>query len=85
MNTTRTDAATVNPFRAIAQRTVNADSRFIDLLSSMHGFTQTEAVKIFATYRKLRCIKLDAIGGSWSVKHGEFWDRDVCERALAHT
>ena len=84
MNNAITTAEPVNPFRAIAQRTVNADSRFIELLSSMHGFTETEAVKIFSTYRKLRCIKLDAIGGSWSVKHGEFWDRDVCERALAH-
>jgi hypothetical protein len=81
---TTNTASKVNPFKAIAQRIVNADLNFLEMLQEMHGFSEAEAVKIFTTYRKLRCIKLDAVGGRWTVKHGGFWDRDVCERALAH-
>lgn len=69
---------------AIAQRLVNADTHFITMLSDLHGFSESDASKIFKTYRKLKCIKLDAFMGRWNVKHGGFLDRDVCERALNH-
>lgn len=69
---------------AIAQRLVNADTHFITMLSELHGFSEDAATKIFKTYRKLKCIKLDAFMGRWNVKHGKFLDRDVCERALNH-
>lgn len=72
----------VNPFKAIARRLENADQNFLELLQTMHGFDRHQAVKIFDTYRKLKCIKLDGVGGRWSVKHGGFLDRGVCERAL---
>jgi len=74
----------MNHLKAIAQRLVNADTHFITLLSELHGFSEADATKIFKTYRKLKCIKLDAYMGRWNVKHGGFLDRDVCERALTH-
>jgi hypothetical protein len=73
-----------NHLKAIAQRLVNADTHFIAMLSELHGFSEADATKIFETYRKLKCIKLDSYMGRWNVKHGGFLDRDVCERALAY-
>jgi hypothetical protein len=34
-------------------------------------------------YRKIKVVKLDAIGGTITVKHGAFWDADVIRKALA--
>ena len=70
--------------KAIAQRLVNADLHFIALLSELHGFSEADSTKIFETYRKLKCLKLDGYMGRWKVKHGGFLDRDVCERALSY-
>lgn len=75
---------TTNHTKAIAQRLVNADANFISLLSELHGFSEVDATKIFETYRKLNCLKLDAYMGRWKVKHGGFLDRAPCERALAY-
>ena len=73
-----------NHLKAIAQRLENADTHFIALLSELHGFSESDSTKIFDTYRKLKCLKLDGYMGRWRVKHGGFLDRDVCERALSH-
>ena len=78
------NAAHKNPFEAIAQRTVNAEDAFIEMLGNMHNYSSVDAAKILRVYRKLKCVKLDAVGGRYTVKHGAFLDREVCDRALAH-
>lgn len=67
--------------RAVASRMVNAGNDFVGVLVGM-GYTKDQAEKILAKYIKLKVIKLDAVGGKYSVKHGAFLDKDVLDRAL---
>lgn len=66
---------------AVATRLVGADLNFIESVMD-RGFTRAEALHIFRVYKKLRAIRLDGVGGRWSVKHGALWDADVLRRAL---
>ncbi len=66
--------------RAVGQRMANADLRFLETVQEK-GFTAAEAERVFRYYVKHRIIKLDAVGGVWSVKHGVFWDTDVLKKA----
>lgn len=68
--------------RQVAQRWANADQNFVDNVVA-RGFTPQEAERIFAHYRKHRIIKLDMVGGTWSVQHGRYWDEEILKRALA--
>lgn len=68
---------------ATANRIVNAENSFIECLMTAASITHAEAEKVLAIYRKSRAVKLDAVGGTLTVKHGAFWDRDVILRALA--
>jgi hypothetical protein len=66
-----------------ATRMVNAENAFIDGLMTAAGISRADAVKVLAVYRKAKVVKMDAIGGQISVKHGAFWERDVIRNALA--
>ena len=59
---------------AVATRLVGADLNFIESVMD-RGFTRAEALH-------MRAIRLDGVGGRWSVKHGAFWDVEVLRRAL---
>lgn len=64
-----------------AQRIVNAENHFIGILKEFGDLTDAQAEVAFQTFRKLKLIKLDAVGGRYSVKHGAFMERDVIRRA----
>lgn len=71
-------------FRNMAIRTVQAEERFVATVMD-RGFTRAEALKILAVYRKLKLVKMDAVNGTLTVKHGAYWDQDVLRRALERT
>jgi len=70
-----------SPGKAIAERMALADQRFIGVLMERGQLTAAQAAKAFETLKKAKAVKLDAVGGTWSVKHGAFLDREVLERA----
>lgn len=67
--------------RAIAQRIVNAENDFVQLIMEK-GFTREEANKAMRTMLKLKVAKLDPVGGRISMKHGAFWESDVLRNAV---
>jgi hypothetical protein len=69
--------------RDMAQRIVQAEEDFIEVLMKQGGISKPEAEKVYEYYRKNKLIKRDAILGRISVKHGQFLDRDVILRALS--
>ena len=66
-----------------AQRLANATENFIELAMEIGEFDRDSAVRLLAFYRKHKIVKLDAIMGTFKVKHGALWDREVFLRALA--
>lgn len=66
----------------LAQKMVNAENNFIANVISISGCTKIEAEKVLATYRKFKVVKMDAVNGVLSVKHGAFWDVDVIQNAI---
>jgi hypothetical protein len=69
-------------FQAIAQRTVNAENNFIENVISISGCTKIEAEKVLSVYRKFKIVKMDAVVGVISVKHGAFLDADAIKNAI---
>lgn len=66
----------------IAQRIVQAQADFVETLMSLSGCSKADAEKVFALYRQEQLIKLDAVHGRYSVKHGALLDTDVIRRAI---
>lgn len=66
-----------------AMRIVNAENSFVDGLMTAAGITRADAEKVLALYRKIKAVKMDAVGGRITVKHGAFWDAAVIRRAVA--
>jgi len=64
-----------------AQRIVNAEKAFLDIVESK-GFTRDQAAQILSTYKRHRLIKIDPVGSSFHVKHGAFLDADILRNAL---
>lgn len=67
--------------QAVAQRIVNAENGFLDVLQERGGLTREQATKALAAFRKAKAVKQDAVGGRLSVTHGAFLERDVIRRA----
>lgn len=65
----------------IAQRIVNAEENFTDVLVALGGISKADAWKALATFRKAKAIKMDAVGGRITVKHGAYLAKDVIVRA----
>lgn len=68
-------------FKAIAQRTINAEESFISCLMEFGDIDKPSAERAYATLRKAKATKMDAVSGVIRVKHGAFLDRDVIRRA----
>lgn len=67
--------------KAMAQRMDQAEDSFVETLMTLGGITLTEAKVVFAGYRKFKLVKMDAVGGRITVKHGALLDREVIRRA----
>jgi len=68
---------------AVATRIVNAEERFISYAMEVANISRDEALKALATYRKVKAIKIDAVGGEFRFTHGGFAEADVILRAVA--
>jgi len=66
----------------IAQRSVNAENRFIDSVMEQFNFTKDEAEKILSVYKKHKLVKIDYVMGQCILKDGRFWDKYPMENAL---
>ena len=65
----------------LAERQVNAATRFIDAVVEQFGLTQEQAKRAMNTLLKEKVLKLDPIIGQFNLKDGRFWNRDVILRA----
>lgn len=68
--------------RNVATRMDNAEANFIETLMTFGEILRPEAVQVLALYRKYRLVKMDAVGGTISVKHGGLLDREAIRNAL---
>jgi hypothetical protein len=71
-----------NPYKAIAQRIINAEEAFTNALVVIAGCTKDEAFKALTTFRKAKAVKLDPVGGRISVVHGAFLAPQAIRRAI---
>jgi len=69
-------------FQNMAHRIVNAESAFVETLMRCGDLTRDEAIKVLASYRKLKIVKNEYAVSRITVKHGAFLDREVIRRAL---
>lgn len=68
--------------KEVAQRIVNAEQNFIGVVREITGCSEADALKVLKTFRKLKVVKLDAVGGRYSVKHGIYLESDVLRNAI---
>jgi len=80
MKTSTTDIE--QGLRNVATRMDNAEAAFLETLMTFGEILRPEAVQVLALYRKHRLVKMDAVGGTISVKHGSFLDRETIRHAL---
>ena len=64
-------------FKNMAARIVQAENDFLETLCSLGEISQDQAQAVFAHYKANGGIKLDAVIGRYSVKHGALLDRDL--------
>ena len=70
-------------FEAMAQRIVNAEERFISFVMNQTDISRSDAEKVLAFYRKHKLVKIDAVCGQFTLKHGAFGDADVIRKAVS--
>ena len=63
-------------------RIVNAETSFISDVIEQFGFTQEQATKILAVYKKYKIAKVDPVMGRVNIKHGAYWDKEPMSKAL---
>lgn len=68
-------------FKAMAERTVQAEENFIDTLISLGDVSRDDAERVLAYYRKHKIVKMDAVNGRLDVTHGALLDRDTIRKA----
>jgi hypothetical protein len=67
--------------RNVAQRSVDAENRFIAYAMEHGQLSRDQALIALAAFRKARALKFDAVNGTFHVKHGQFLEPDVLRRA----
>ena len=45
------------------------------------GFTAPESERIARLYIDEKIVRIDKVSGSWNISHGDFFDKDVLNRA----
>lgn len=61
-------------FKDMAQRSVNAENRFLEYVMQTTGASSAVAAKVLAYYRKHKLVRIDAVSGNFSVPHGALLD-----------
>jgi hypothetical protein len=73
--------ATLQGTKYVAQRQVNASEKFIESVVEQFGLTRAEAGRAWDYYVKHKLVKIDAVGGQYSLKDGRLWDGDAMRKA----
>jgi hypothetical protein len=76
-----TNTQTARGYKAVAQRMVNAEERFIEFAIESAGLTRTGAVKALQVMRKAKVVKIDAIAGQFTFSHGAFAEASILHKA----
>ncbi|WP_176329005.1 hypothetical protein [Burkholderia vietnamiensis] len=66
----------------VAQRIVNAENHFIELVQEITGCSREEGAKALTTMSKLKVIKLDVGVSRYRPIHGVYMDADVLRNAI---
>ena len=67
----------------VAQRIANARAVLVENVQTLGGLKPEQAEAVAAYYIKHRMVKLDAVGGTYRVTYGGFFDRQVLQNAVA--
>lgn len=67
--------------RDVAQRMVNAENNMIETIMERGGLDRAQAAEAFNTLQSAKGLKLDAVGGRYTVKHGRMMERDFLRKA----
>ncbi len=67
--------------QAVAQRQVNAQNRFIESVVEQFGLTEKEAGRAWDYFVENKLLKVDAVGGQYTLTNGDFWDADAIRMA----
>lgn len=67
--------------RAVAQRIVNAEMKFVEFAKKQAGLTDEQAAAAYNRLTKEKALKIDAVNGTFHAKHGAFLEPDVLRRA----
>lgn len=75
----------MDAFEKIATRQINARNSLVNCLAEIGAITVEQAEKVATLYlgREVRGVKLDAVGGSFVVKHGALMERSAINTAVA--
>jgi len=65
----------------IAQRQANAANNFIDSVQEQFGLSKEDAGKAWDHFVQNKLVKIDAVGGQYSLTDGRLWDGEVMRRA----
>ncbi len=76
----RGEEAVKQGFRNLAARQIQAESDFLDVLQRNGWLDRESAELVLAYYRKHKLVKMDAVNGTMTVKHGAFLDTDTIRR-----
>ena len=67
----------------IAQRIINAENKFIDSVVEQFGKTEDEAKIILEVFKREKIVKIDPIGGRFTLTDGIYWDGVVMNNVLS--
>ena len=68
----------------VACRMVAAENNFVEVLMNFGEISKADAEKVLVVYRKLKLVKMDAVNGVMSVKHGAYLDKATIANAMSY-
>jgi hypothetical protein len=71
----------MNGTKQIAQRIVNAENSFIEIVKNKIQCSNVIAYNILQYYKKEKILKIDPVMGTFQVKHGIFLEPNILKNA----
>jgi DNA repair protein RadC/predicted RNA methylase len=69
--------------KAVAQRMLAGEERFIESVMEQFGKTREEAERVLARFKETKLVHIDSVTGQYQLKTGASWEQDVIDRAAA--
>ncbi len=67
-----------------AKRIANAEERFIQAVMDQFDKTYKESEKVLEVFKQVDAVRIDPIGGQFSLTAGIYWDKQVIDNALSY-